>query len=198
MSIAHLLEDFGEPAAAQPAPALAGEALEAHRLEAFEEGYRAGWDDAVKAQAEEESRVRADLARNLQEMSFTYHEAYAQVSRALAPLFERIADTLLPSAVRDSLGSHVVEQLTALAREGAEGVAEVAVAPESEAAVAALLEEGLPCQVRLRSDAMLGAGQAEITFGHVEREIDLDAALAAINDAIHAYFHETETEKRHG
>jgi flagellar assembly protein FliH len=198
MSIAHLLEDFGEPVAEQPAPALAGEALEAHRLEAFEEGYRAGWDDAVKAQAEEESRVRADLARNLQEMSFTYHEAYAQISRALAPLFERIADTLLPSAARDSLGSHVVEQLTALAREGAEGVAEVAVAPESEAAVAALLEEELPCKVRLRSDTMLGAGQAEITFGQVEREIDLDAALAAINDAIHAYFHETETEKRHG
>ncbi|KPQ21760.1 MAG: flagellar assembly protein FliH [Rhodobacteraceae bacterium HLUCCA24] len=199
MSIAHLLPDFG--AAAHPEAELeplGTEAYESRRLEAFEEGYRAGWDDASKAQAEDEARVRTDLARNLREMSFTYQEAYTQISRSLAPIFERIAEALLPETARATLGRHVADQLTALARSGAEGFAEVTVAPESEPAVAALLEADLPFPVRVRTDPMLGAGQAELGLGPAERSIDLDATIAAVTEAIHAYFQDTLTERRHG
>lgn len=199
MSIAHLLPDFGAATPPEPdRPPLSAEADETRRLEAFEEGYRAGWDDAVKAQSEDEARVRADLARNLQEMTFTYQEAYTQISRALAPIFERIAEAILPEAARATLGAHVAEQLTELARGGAEGVAEVSVAPESEAAVAALLESELPFPVRIRTDPMLGVGQAELGYGAAERAVDLDTAIATVTDAIHAYFHEPETERLHG
>jgi flagellar assembly protein FliH len=199
MSIAHLLPDFGASDAGSDADEiLSAEAAEAQRLEAFEEGYRAGWDDAAKAQTEDEARVRADLARNLQDMSFTYQEAYAQIGRSLAPIFERISETLLPEIAHASLGAHLAEQLTALARSTAEGVAEITVAPESEPAVAALLEEELPFTVRVRTDPMLGAGQAELAFGAAERAIDLDAAIMSMREAIRAYFQQTETERRHG
>lgn len=196
MSIAHLLEDFG--GAHRDAAEPGGEAFETHRLAAFEEGYRAGWDDAAKARSDETAHLRSDLARCLQEMSFTYQEAHAQVARNLAPLFDRIAGSLLPETARATLGPHVVEQLTTLARDGADGMAEVVVAPESETAVAGLIEDTLPFPVRLRTDPMLGAGQVEIGIGSTEREIDLDAAVDAVGDAIRAYFQEPEPETRHG
>ena len=55
MSIAHLLEDFGETHAHAPI-AMDDVSLEDERLEAFEAGYQAGWDDAVKAQTEDARR----------------------------------------------------------------------------------------------------------------------------------------------
>jgi flagellar assembly protein FliH len=199
MSISHLLPDFGTAADTAPQlETLSAEAYETRRLEAFEEGYRAGWDDAAKAQAENEVRVQTDLARNLQEMSFTYQEAYARISRALEPIFERIAEALLPETARATLGAHVAEQLATLARNGAEGVAEVTVAPESEPAVAALLDANLPFPVRLRTDPMLTAGQAELGFGPSERVVDLDAAIAEVAEAVLAYFQDEQTERHHG
>jgi hypothetical protein len=34
----------------------------------FEQGYSAGWDDAVAAQQDDQGRIRTDLARNLQSL----------------------------------------------------------------------------------------------------------------------------------
>jgi flagellar M-ring protein FliF len=81
-----VLEDFATlagPAAqapSDPAPALA----DAERLAAYEQGYRAGWDDAVRAEAADQARIGAELARNLQEMSFSFHEARSRSSRQWA------------------------------------------------------------------------------------------------------------------
>ena len=49
--------------------------LEEAKLAAFEKGYTAGWEDAVAAQDDEVAELRADLGRNLQALSFSYHEA---------------------------------------------------------------------------------------------------------------------------
>ena len=87
MSLLHLLEDFGGTrGAAGSHPAPNDEEIETRRLAAFEEGYQAGWDDALHAHTQDRMRLTSDLAQNLLDMSFTYNEAYTHLFRELRPL----------------------------------------------------------------------------------------------------------------
>jgi hypothetical protein len=45
-------------------PLVEATAVEEAKVASFEQGYSAGWDDAVAAQQGDQSRIRADLARN--------------------------------------------------------------------------------------------------------------------------------------
>ena len=47
-------------------PSVQAAAVEEAKLAAYEQGYTAGWDDAAAAQSDDQTRIRADLARNLQ------------------------------------------------------------------------------------------------------------------------------------
>ena len=116
MSITHMLEDFGETRRGTPV-SITELSLEEERLEAFERGYQAGWDDCAKSQMEESRRITADLAQNLQDLSFTYEEAYAAVMQALHPLLEQMIAAVLPRLARDSLVPRLVETVHDIARE---------------------------------------------------------------------------------
>ena len=114
--LAAFLEDFGAArAGGRPSVAVPDEgALEAAKLEGFDGGYRAGWDDAIKAQSDDQSRISSDFAQNLQDLSFTYHEACNQVLNAISPLLEEVVVKLLPAALHQTLGLHLAEQLRAI------------------------------------------------------------------------------------
>ncbi len=91
------LEDFSAlgptpVSAAQAAPPIEPEAA----LAAFDEGYRNGWDDCARAEAEAHRKIGADLAAGLQDITLTYAEARQDVLAGLGPLFEEIAAQLLP------------------------------------------------------------------------------------------------------
>jgi len=115
MSITHMLEDFGETRRGTPL-SITELSLEEERLEAFERGYQAGWDDCAKSQAEESRQITADLAQNLQDLTFTYEEAYASVMQALHPLLEQMTAAVLPRLARDSLVPRLVETVHDIAR----------------------------------------------------------------------------------
>ena len=68
MIAADLYQDFGTDsgAGAQAAPSTSDEFEEA-KLQAFENGYQAGWDDLTKAQSNLELTISSTLATNLQE-----------------------------------------------------------------------------------------------------------------------------------
>ena len=75
MSAAHLFEDFGEEKPkANLGSGLAVEEVADQKLEAFENGFQAGWEDAIAAQSETQSFVSSGLASSLQNASFEYHE----------------------------------------------------------------------------------------------------------------------------
>ena len=71
------------------------------QLDAFEEGYRAGWDDAIKAQSDDRTRI-SEFAQNLQDLSFTYHEAYSHAINAMTPLLEDIVRSVLPKIAHEA------------------------------------------------------------------------------------------------
>lgn len=188
------LDDFAvmSVAAKEAGPTIDEAELEGVRLEAFESGYRAGWDDAIKAQSDDRTRISSALAQHLQDLSFTYHEAYNNAMNAMAPLLQQVTQTLLPELARASLGQHIVEQLQALAREIGQLDVVIAVSPESEEAVARVLEQDFGFPITLDTDATLANEQADIRFGQTEKQIDLTALAASLSEALAGFAHENQ------
>lgn len=193
------LDDFAAQTAVGPATQSVSEAdLETARLESFEAGYKAGWDDAISAQSDDKTRISSAFGQHLQDLSFTYHEAYAQVVNAMNPLLEQLATVLLPDMARKSLGPHIVEQLQSMAAEIGSLDVVIAVAPNSVDAVAPILEQDFGFPVRLIEDDTLADEQADIRFGRTERQIDLGELLTQTQEAVAAFVHDTKRKAANG
>ena len=192
MTIAHLLESFEGAARDESGSAGLSElAFEEEKLEAFERGYQAGWDDSVKAQSDETVRVTSDFTNNLRELSFTYHEAHSHVLKSLKPLIENIVHSVLPRVAGKSLAAQIAEQVGEVASSETGGV-EIAVAPANVVAVQAMLPDQPGYPLAVRADAAIGEGQAFLNFGDQERLIDYDEVLTGVTSAIDAFFNELE------
>jgi len=162
--------------------------FEEMRLAAFEKGYTAGWDDAVAAQDAEATRLRSDLAKNLEELSFTYHEARGHVLAAMEPLLRDMVAKVLPSIARESLGQVVLETVMPLAEEMAGAAITVVVNPANRQNVEALLTAKKSLPLTFVEEPSLGEGQVYLRMGDAESRIDLDGVIAAIGQAVAGFF----------
>lgn len=194
------LEEFDDDAAggADETVMLNNDTLEELRLTAFEQGYKAGWDDAARAEGEEQTRIRADLARNLQDLSFTYEEARATILRALTPLLREMSARILPELARQTLGETIAETLRPVAERETEIGIEIAVNPEARPAVEHALSQATLPQFSIIEEPALDTGQARLRFGERETEIDLDRVIAEIDAAVTEFFHADEEMRDHG
>lgn len=163
-------------------------ALEEARLTAYEQGYAAGWEDAAAAQAQEQTQLRADIARNIQALGFTFQEARAHVLRALAPLLQEVVGHLLPELARESLGPTVLECLMPLAEDMADTPVRLVLNPTARPAIEALLEQATGLPVTIAEEPTLGEGQVYLRLGDNETHIDLDRATAQITAAVRGFF----------
>ena len=170
-------------------------ALEEAKLMAYDQGYGAGWEDAATAQSEDQTRLRADLARNLQSLGFTYQEARVHVLRAIEPLLLEMVNRLLPVLARDTLAPVVLEKLMPLAEEMAEAPVTLVLNPASRPAVEALLAQATGLPVTMLDEPSLSEGQAYLRLGASETHVDLDRATAEITAAVRGFFELPERER---
>jgi len=187
-----VLEDFatGTPAA-EPATGDTG-APAADRAAIYEEGYRAGWDDAAASERESLAHVGADFARTLQDLSFGFHEARAHVLASVAPLLRLITGQLLPDLARARFAETLVATAEPLFEAAADRPVEIVVAPANRAAVEALLGGHGDVPVTLTVEPSLGPGQAYLRgadseAGAGETALDLDASLARLSEAVERF-----------
>lgn len=173
-------------------------ALEDLRILAYEQGYTAGWDDAAAAQTDDQSRIKADFARNLQSLGFTFQEARMHVLRAIHPLIQEIVSHLLPKIARESLASVALEALMPLVDQMADAQVTLVLNPVSRAAVEALLEQETGLPLIIIEEPTLGEGQVYLRLGDSETRIDLDRATADIATAVRDFFNLTDKDKRYG
>lgn len=172
--------------------------LEEGRLASYEEGYRAGWEDAATAQASEQAQLRADLARNMQALGFSYHEARVHVLRTVEPLIAAVVGRLLPEMARESLAPIVLETLMPLAEQMADAPVTLLVNPASRPVVEALLEQATGLPITLVDEPTLSDGQVSLRLGAAETRVDLDHAVSEISSVVRSFFDLTEQEIRHG
>lgn len=175
-----------------------GTDLEEARLAAYEQGYTAGWDDATAAASDDQSRMRTELGRNMQALSFTFHEARTHVLRALAPLLEEMTGRLLPELAREALAPVVLEALMPLAENLSEAPVTIVLNPVARPAVEALLEQATALPFTLLDEPSLGEGQVYLRLGDSETRLDLDRATAEITAAVRGFFELTHQERKHG
>jgi flagellar assembly protein FliH len=178
--------DMSGPAMASESEDTGNENQEA-TLAAFDEGYRNGWDDCAKAEAETHRRIATDLAANLQDISLTYAEARQDVLNSLGPLFEDIAAQLLPSLAAEAIAPVVVAELQAAAHGAARGRAVLIASPSALPALERLIaEQGLP-EVDLHAEPAYAEGQVSIRFDDERRDIDLSGAAQRMAEAIRSF-----------
>lgn len=198
MSVQHLLRDFGGGAlVGQPGGTAVAETGSEVTLQSFEDGYKAGFDDAMAAAANDTSKIGTELARNLQDLSFTYQEAHGAMVREVRPLLEHMVESVLPSFARKSLAPMVAEQLAELADTMGEATAELRIHPEDRAKLDDMLDQDFGFPVACRDDEELIPGQVMMRFKSNEREINLPEALENISSSIEGFYAEYERESRH-
>ncbi|MEZ5777412.1 MAG: flagellar biosynthesis protein [Paracoccaceae bacterium] len=193
------LEVFELPDVTDGRVELAQGELEECRLAAYEQGYTAGWEDAVAAQSSDISRLRADLGRNLADLSFTYHEAHSHVLRSLEPLLKDMVTKVLPAVARESLGQMVLEHIRPIAKTLADGPIVVVAHPINRASLEDLLVRENSFPLEFEEEPSLGEGQVHLRLGAHDARVDLDGVIGAISAAVSAFFTiEKQREKAHG
>ncbi|SFQ04521.1 flagellar assembly protein FliH [Roseivivax halotolerans] len=187
--------DFASPApglADTTTPRLPPDELEKRDLANFDQGYRSGWDDAVRTMEEENTRIKSDFAQNLQDLSFTYHEAYSHILAAMTPLLDEIVGAILPAALQGTLGAHVAARMGEVAAEIGNLNVRVAVSPTELSLVEPLADNITDFPVEVVADGSLAAGQADIRFSEtVEERLDLSEIAEEIRTAIAGFCSDT-------
>lgn len=173
-------------------------ALEEAKLASYDSGYSAGWEDAAAAQSDDQAKIGADLARNLQSLSFTYQEARIHVLRAIEPLLQQMVARLLPELARETLAPIVLEVLMPLAEKMADTPITLVLNPCARAGVEALLDHATGMPLTLVEEPSLGEGQVYLRLGASETHIDLDRATAEIATAVRGFFETPEKERLDG
>jgi flagellar assembly protein FliH len=163
-------------------------AVEEARVASFEQGYSAGWDDAVAAQQGDQSRIRADLARNLQSLSFTFQDARSHVLQAIRPLILEMVNRLLPEVAHEALAPMVLEAVMPLAEGLADAPMTLVLNPAVRAQVEDLITRATGLPLSIDEEPTIPEGQVYIRFGAAETRVDLARVTADIAIAVRAFF----------
>ncbi|WP_137109375.1 flagellar biosynthesis protein [Rhodobacter sp. SY28-1] len=169
-------------------PMVEGALVEEAKVASFEQGYSAGWDDAVAAQQGDQMRIRADLARNLQSLAFTFQDARSHVLQAIRPLILEMINRLLPEVARESLAPTVLDAITPLAEELADAPLSLVLNPAVRGQVEDLVRQATGLPMVIEEEPSLPEGQVYIRFGMVETKVDLSQATADIAIAVRSFF----------
>lgn len=196
--IASFLEDFGPVAITADTQSDAETTAEDHRLAVFEQGYAAGWDDAIKAQAENTAIASEQFSMNLRDLSFTYHEVAQHISVALRPFLTALTENLVPASLDASVIAFIVEELHKAAALSARVDVHITCAPFR----LPLLEAALPAtpgmQVKILSDETFQKDELCIRFGQTEQRIDLSEITEQIRTSVDAFTFQAQKDLSHG
>lgn len=202
MSFGLLLEDFGQgPTSVEPIgdPTQVSETTqEEHRIEAYEQGYKAGWDDAAAAQSSDKDRIRADFARNLQELSFTYAEVKAKMLESMEPLLKELVDSVLPQIAAENFGALILQEINTALSGQTDVPVDILVAPSNRAALEATIPESIGFPLRITEEPTLAEGQVAMKIGKSEKQVDLMEVLDRASQVIGGFFEINEKAKANG
>jgi len=199
MSIAHLLEDFSSRSGRGDAGQMMSDvAIEEQRLESFEKGYSAGWEDALANHAKEGAQLTAGLVDGIEKLNFSYHDALQQLFEKVEPVFEVLTRAILPEAIAAAFGPQIVEELKDMAHDGAEVPLVLSVPPGMAASIYPVLEASGFTELTLEEDDTLGPAQASLRLGETGREVDGSGVLETIRNAVDTFIYQTKEDIRHG
>lgn len=175
------LEDLNHPGAGSGPSAPVDEAA---RLQAFETGYKSGWDDANAETAASEQRIAADLERRLADLTFTYEEARAEVMQGLSGLLGAILSGFLPALAADAVIPRVTEALQPLLGAVAPGGIELVASPATASKLDRLVERHFDTDLHVRPEPAYPDGRVTLSTQKQTTEIDITDLVGTMSAAI--------------
>lgn len=172
--------------------------IEEGRVQSYESGYAAGWEDATTAAQDDQSRISSELDNNLQKMAFSFQEAQAHILRSVQPVLTQLCTQLLPPLAQGVLAPIVLDTLMPLIDDLAEAPVHVVLNPAARPAVERLLSQAAGLPLVIVEEPTLGEGQVYLRLGEVEHRVDLDHAVASLTRAVHDFFEYSEKDGLHG
>lgn len=181
-----LFEDFGSRT---PAPIARRSAAPQPASDRFDEGYNAGWDDAMARVAEEQTRIGEQLADRLIALETDHLTARQALINDLEPALREVFDKLLPHAVERAFLSNLLEEVN-LALAATNDQLQILVSPEDVAPMMRLLDRAdiPPARASVSAEPALALSQALIRWTGQERRIDLEGVLSDLDAALDTYF----------
>lgn len=185
MTMSHLYEDFGaKKPRKQSSEHAPGPEREEDVLASFEDGYQAGWDDAIKAEKSTRAAVINEFADSLSEMAFSYHDARSALAHGMETFLQPVLAEIIPLIARSSLPGLVVEKLKELIQVSTERPIEIVVSPDRMVAFREAFEESLTEPFVIVPDESLEPDKVFVRLGDIERSFELDNWLDEIRDII--------------
>lgn len=194
MAVARLLEDFEHAQTDQTHIYLSEDMVEDARLGAFEKGYQAGWDDASSALLTEQTHISSEFARNLQEMTITYQDAYSHVLEVMKPLLTTLVKSTLPSLAADTIGSRVVEEIISIMQKYNDARILLITSPANRPKIEPLVESSIRNCVDFIEDPSLGDGQVYLRFSEEERSINLESLFSEMTLSLAGFYASSRKE----
>lgn len=191
------LEVFETPQTPDGPVFLMPEQVEDIRLNAYERGYGAGWDDGGQQGESEDAAHRAEIRRQVEQISFGYHEARAHVLNALNPLLTAVFDTVLPEVSRAAIVPLVIDQLLPLAHDAAEEPLVLTVPQGMRARFEAAFEGLVLPPLTLNESAELADAQAVISQGESQSHVDLTQATDSARMALERFYQFQNEDSKH-
>jgi flagellar assembly protein FliH len=169
-------------------PLVEATAVEEAKVASFEQGYQAGWDDAAAAQDGDQGRIRADLARSLQSLAFTFQDARSHVLQAIRPLILEMTSRILPEIAREALAPTVLDALMPMADELSEAPMTLVLNPAARPQIEDLITRATGLPLVIEEEPSLSEGQVYIRFGPAETKVDLTQVTEDITAAVRSFF----------
>jgi flagellar assembly protein FliH len=198
MTLAHLYDEFREEFETDDLNSSQSATSAEENLQAFENGYQSGWQDATTAHGAEQERVLSELAQNFQDMQFTYHEARSKLLISLRPIATVMLEKLLPGVSREALRSNLTEQINEVLTQSTEDSIEINVSPESLSAVQGIMDAQKDLSFIIKENANLGAAQADLRSSQLERHIDIEDMCERISQTLTAFVQQSSSEVSYG
>ena len=199
------LEDFGAPSYFAPEPSAKEEALDQELISqmerkaktSYDTGYQAGWDDAISSVQEDNTRISAELERNLREMGFAYHEARSQMLQSIEHLLMGVLDKALPEVWAPGLAAEAINYLTPHFEEATDLPVRLVVSPEDVSFFEVILQQKFPFDVDLVTEEQMSAGHVYMRLLDREASVDFPELAAKIKQKIQDMY-DLNKETDHG
>ena len=169
------------------------------RENAFEEGYAAGWQDALEHMRNEDALRRIAVEEALQQISFSYAEAHQALSVAFLGLTGALLSKVMPQVTEMALPERVATELADLVAQQTKFAVIIACSPAVRPMLEPLQQARPDLQITFHAEPCFSDAQVALRMDAQEREINFDALLEALRTVFEQQSQtDTTPEQAHG
>ncbi|MEV8465924.1 hypothetical protein AB0T83_03900 [Fluviibacterium sp. DFM31] len=158
------------------------------KLEAFENGYKSGWDDARNALEADKLSFCSTVQDAIEASKATYEAACQDIVQDLEPLLCGLARKTLPRVAQTHFAEIVLDLIRDSLANSGDAQLEIQANASTRTEVAALLPPEMAEAVQISTDGDLTDGQVITSLNGATRLTDVSRMLGEIETHIESFF----------